>query len=137
MRARSAGTAPREVYLSAKTGEGLGLLRQALLAAAGWQRSGETLFLARARHLRALESAQYNLAAARDALPRWELFAEELRLAQEALNQITGEFSSDDLLGEIFSRFYRKPSNRNTPLPVLCLHLARHLARRRARTMKC
>lgn len=103
--ARSAETIPREVFLSAKTGEGVELLRQALLAAAGWQRSGETLFLARARHLRALESAQHNLAAARDALPRWELFAEELRLAQEALNQITGEFSSDDLLGEIFSRF--------------------------------
>jgi tRNA modification GTPase len=96
---------PRAVYLSAKTGEGLELLRGALLAAAGWERSGETLYLARARHLRALESAGQHLAAAGSTLPGWELFAEELRLAQEALNQITGEFSSDDLLGEIFSRF--------------------------------
>ncbi|MBI3376074.1 MAG: tRNA uridine-5-carboxymethylaminomethyl(34) synthesis GTPase MnmE [Betaproteobacteria bacterium] len=103
--ARSIETTPQQVYLSAKTGDGLELLRHALLAAAGWQRSGETLFLARARHLRALESAQHNLAVAGDALPRWELFAEELRLAQESLNQITGEFTSDDLLGEIFSRF--------------------------------
>ncbi len=62
-------------------------------------------FLARARHLRALASAQQSLAVAGDALPHWELFAEELRLAQESLNQITGEFTSDDLLGEIFARF--------------------------------
>jgi tRNA modification GTPase len=105
MPATSTDKAPREVYLSAKTGEGLELLRGALLAAAGWERSGETLYLARARHLRALESARQRLSAAGGALPRWELFAEELRLAQEALNQITGEFTSDDLLGEIFSRF--------------------------------
>ena len=105
MPATSTESAPRVVYLSAKTGEGVELLRRALLATAGWERSGETLFLARARHLRALESAARNLAAAGGTLPAWELFAEELRLAQEALNQITGEFTSDDLLGEIFSRF--------------------------------
>ena len=103
--AKLTGQAPRAVYLSAKTGEGLELLRGALLAAAGWERSGETLYLARARHLRALASAQQNLSVAGGTLPGWELFAEELRLAQEALNQITGEFTSDDLLGEIFSRF--------------------------------
>ena len=103
--AKSTDKTPRQVYLSAKTGDGVELLRQTLLAAAGWERSGETLFLARARHLRALESAQRNLAAAGGALPGWELFAEDLRLAQESLNQITGEFTSDDLLGEIFSRF--------------------------------
>jgi tRNA modification GTPase len=105
MPAKLTDQAPPAVHLSAKTGEGLELLRGALLAAAGWERSGETLYLARARHLRALASAQQNLSVAGDTLPRWELFAEELRLAQEALNQITGEFTSDDLLGEIFSRF--------------------------------
>ena len=105
MPAKLTDEAPRAVHLSAKTGEGLELLRGALLAAAGWERSGETLYLARARHLGALASAQQNLSVAGDTLPRWELFAEELRLAQEALNQITGEFTSDDLLGEIFSRF--------------------------------
>jgi tRNA modification GTPase len=96
---------PREVYLSAQTGEGLELLRQALLAAAGWERSGESVFLARERHLRALERARGHLAAARDETRRWELFAEELRLAQAALGEITGEVTADDLLGEIFSRF--------------------------------
>ena len=95
----------REVWLSAKTGDGLDLLRQALLAAAGWERSGESLFLARERHLRALERAQTHLDAAMGETPRWELFAEELRLAQRALGEITGEFTSDDLLGEIFRRF--------------------------------
>ena len=95
----------REVWLSAKTGEGVDLLRQALLAAAGWERSGESLFLARERHLRALERAQTHLDAAIEEMPRWELFAEELRLAREALGEITGEFTSDYLLGEIFGRF--------------------------------
>jgi tRNA modification GTPase len=94
-----------EVRLSAKTGEGITLLRRALLAAAGWERSGESLFLARERHLRALKEAQSRLAAAAELLPRWELFAEELRLAQRSLGAITGEFTADDLLGEIFSRF--------------------------------
>ena len=94
-----------EVWISAKTGEGVDLLRQALLTAAGWERSGESLYLARERHLRALERAQTHLGAAAGELSRWELFAEELRLAQQALNEITGEFTADDLLGEIFSRF--------------------------------
>jgi tRNA modification GTPase len=94
-----------EVWISAKTGAGIELLRQALLAAAGWQCSGETVFLARERHLRALGRAQRHLDAARGEGARWELFAEELRVAQEALGEITGEFTADDLLSEIFRRF--------------------------------
>lgn len=93
------------VAVSAKTGEGMDRLRRAILAAAGWTSTGESTFLARERHLRALELARTHLeaAAALDARP--ELFAEELRLAQEALAGITGEFTADDLLGEIFARF--------------------------------
>jgi tRNA modification GTPase len=91
--------------VSAKTGEGLGALRRGILEAAGWSCAGESVFLARERHLRALEEAQMHLAQAAGQLPRWELFAEELRLAHAALGRITGEFTADDLLGEIFSRF--------------------------------
>jgi tRNA modification GTPase len=91
--------------VSAKTGEGLEALRKAILAAAGWSTTGESVFLARERHLRALEEARAHLARAAAQLPQWELFAEELRLAHAALGRITGEFSADDLLGEIFSRF--------------------------------
>ena len=91
--------------VSAKTGEGLDALRQAILRAAGWSSSGESVFLARERHLRALQLARAHLeAAARETL-RWEFFAEELRLAHTALGAITGEFTADDLLGEIFARF--------------------------------
>jgi tRNA modification GTPase len=93
------------VAVSAKTGEGLDALRRAILAAVGWTATGESVFLARERHLRALEAARRHLGAALEQLPRWELFAEELRLAQVALGGVTGEFSADDLLGEIFSRF--------------------------------
>jgi len=93
------------VGVSAKTGEGLDALRRAILAAAGWSSTGESVFLARERHLRALEVARGHLEAAGTQLPRWEFFAEELRLAQRALGAITGEFTADDLLGEIFSRF--------------------------------
>jgi tRNA modification GTPase len=91
--------------VSAKTGQGLEALRVAILSAAGWSATGESVFLARERHLRALERARVHLDEAGGQLPRWELFAEELRLAQVALGGITGEFSADDLLGEIFSRF--------------------------------
>ena len=91
--------------VSAKTGQGLEELRAAILAAAGWSATGESVFLARERHLRALEKAHVHLAAARRELDRWEVFAEELRLAHAALGTITGEFTSDDLLGEIFGRF--------------------------------
>jgi tRNA modification GTPase len=93
------------VAVSAKTGQGLADLRAAILAAAGWTSAGESVFLARERHLRALEQARGHLAAAAEQLPRWEFFAEELRLAHAALGAITGEFTADDLLGQIFSRF--------------------------------
>ena len=93
------------VALSAKTGQGLDELRRAILAAAGWSSTGESLFLARERHLRALERASGHLLAAARETRRWEFFAEELRLAHAALGAITGEFSADDLLGEIFARF--------------------------------
>ena len=91
--------------VSARTGAGLEALRQRILEAAGWSAGGEPVFLARERHLRALERAAAHLAAAADETPRWEFFAEELRLAHAALGSITGEFSADDLLGEIFKRF--------------------------------
>ena len=93
------------VAVSAKTGEGMETLRQAILRAAGWTSTGESVFLARERHLRALETARMHLAAAEGQLGRAEFFAEELRLAQTALGSIAGEFTADDLLGEIFSRF--------------------------------
>jgi tRNA modification GTPase len=94
------------VWLSAKTGAGLDLLKQAVLQAIGWQAgSGEGLFMARARHVQALQEAERYLERAHHQGGTLELFAEELRLAQEALGSITGEFSSEDLLGEIFARF--------------------------------
>lgn len=94
-----------EIWLSAKTGAGLDLLRRALLDTLGWQPGGELQFIARERHVAALLAAQEALDRADSRLDALELFAEELRLAQNALNRITGEFSADDLLGEIFSRF--------------------------------
>ncbi len=93
------------VCVSARTGTGMESLRRAILEAAGWKSHGESVFLARERHLRALQAAAAHLAAAAEQARQWELFAEELRLAQQALAAITGEFSADDLLGEIFSRF--------------------------------
>lgn len=93
------------VCVSARTGTGMESLRRAILEAAGWKSHGESAFLARERHLRALRAAGAHLAAAAEQARQWELFAEELRLAQQALAAITGEFSADDLLGEIFSRF--------------------------------
>ncbi|HEY5898284.1 MAG TPA: tRNA uridine-5-carboxymethylaminomethyl(34) synthesis GTPase MnmE [Burkholderiales bacterium] len=91
--------------VSARTGDGLDEMRKAILEKAGWSMSGESAFLARERHLRALNIAASHLAAAAGESDRWELFAEELRLAHDALAGITGAFTSDDLLGEIFSRF--------------------------------
>jgi tRNA modification GTPase len=91
--------------LSAKTGEGMELLHDELLRLAGWQGHGEDAILARARHLEALAAAGVHLDAAAARLGQFELCAEELRLAQEALAAITGAVSSDDLLGMIFSRF--------------------------------
>lgn len=93
------------IHLSAKTGAGMELLRAELLAVAGWQQGAEDLFMARERHLVALRRAAEHVAGAGEQFSRPELFAEELRQAQEQLNNITGEFAADDLLGEIFSRF--------------------------------
>jgi tRNA modification GTPase len=97
------------VWMSARTGEGIELLRAALLRLVGWQGAGEGLFMARERHLQALREAREHLTIAHAHAQRrdevLDLFAEELRLAQEALNRITGEFGADDLLGVIFSRF--------------------------------
>ncbi len=97
------------VVLSAKTGDGLQILRQRLLHEAGWQQASEGLCIARERHVQALqrvrehlELAHLHLTAQAQSL---DLLAEELRQAQNALNEITGEFSADDLLGVIFSSF--------------------------------
>ncbi|MCB4810114.1 tRNA uridine-5-carboxymethylaminomethyl(34) synthesis GTPase MnmE [Methylovorus menthalis] len=93
------------LYISAKLGLGLDALKAHLLKIAGWQPAGESIFMARTRHLQALEIVQVHLANAAAYLEQPELLAEELRLAQQALSSITGEFTPDDLLGEIFSRF--------------------------------
>lgn len=93
------------VWLSAKTGAGVELLAEALLAASGRRVTDEVPFMARERHIVALRDALGYLEHASEVVDRLELCAEELRLAQRALGEITGEFSADDLLGEIFSRF--------------------------------
>ncbi|GLT23290.1 tRNA modification GTPase MnmE [Zoogloea oryzae] len=93
------------LYLSAKAGQGIELLRAELLRVAGWHRHGEDIILARERHLIALREALACIHRALDNRHALELMAEELRLAQEAVNEITGEFTPDDLLGVIFSRF--------------------------------
>ena len=92
------------IALSAKSGAGIELLRQEFVRIAGWH-PAEDVFIARERHLRALTKTCRHIDGAREQLPQLELFAEELRLAQLSLSTITGEFSADDLLGEIFGRF--------------------------------
>jgi tRNA modification GTPase len=91
------------------TGQGLEALRRKLLAIAGWQAAPEGVFIARERHVQALLAVARHLDVAQQMLAlgsmSLDLLAEELRLAQTALNGITGEFSSDDLLGVIFSSF--------------------------------
>lgn len=103
------GPNPTEVWISARTGAGVPLLRKELLRLIGWQAGNEGTFLARERHLVALRNAQSHLDLALERAEQQaqalDLFAEELRLAQEHLNSITGEFTSDDLLGTIFTRF--------------------------------
>ena len=104
------GEESRELHISAKTGIGLEGLRQELLRIAGWQGgASEGLYMARARHVQTLDEvhAHFDMAEAHLAqkAPALDVLAEELRLAQNALNAITGEFSSDDLLGVIFSSF--------------------------------
>ena len=97
------------LVVSALTGEGLDALRTRLLDLAGWQAAPEGLFIARARHVHALQRARQHLELAAAHGERGnaalELFAEELRLAHDALGEITGAFTSDDLLGAIFGRF--------------------------------
>ena len=107
--AAPAPPAQEGIALSARTGEGLQVLRQRLLHEAGWQSASEGLYIARERHVQALlrvgehlDIAQQLLAAQAQSL---DLLAEELRQSQNALNDITGEFSADDLLGVIFSSF--------------------------------
>jgi tRNA modification GTPase len=95
--------------LSAKTGAGLDVLRRKLLDVAGWQAAPEGVYIARERHVQALRRVAEHLAEAHTLLAQQaqalDLLAEELRLAQNALNEITGEFGADDLLGVIFSKF--------------------------------
>lgn len=93
------------VWLSAKTGCGIDLLRETLLDAIGRRQTEEIPFMARERHIDALKRALVGTDKALPLAGSWELFAEELRLAHGALGEITGEFTADDLLGEIFSRF--------------------------------
>ena len=104
----SGGARPDGVFISAKTGQGLDDLRKALLQQVGWQNS-EGLYTARARHLHALRQVLVQLDRAAEQLngpaPALDLLAEDLRQAQNALGEITGEFTSEDLLGVIFSSF--------------------------------
>ena len=97
------------ISLSAKNGQGLDALRQTLLHVAGWQPAAEGVYIARERHVQALRQVSAHLQQADDQLKAksqaLDLLAEELRLAQNALGDITGEFTSDDLLGVIFSQF--------------------------------
>ena len=102
------GVIDGEVYLSAETGRGIGALRQRIRELAGYENQGEGAFTARRRHIRALQRAAEHFVAGRRALEEaraGELLAEELRLSQQALGEITGAFTADDLLGKIFSEF--------------------------------
>jgi tRNA modification GTPase len=108
-----AGQAPKRymenrqvhIWLSAKQDLGINLLHDELLRVAGWVGHGEDVILARERHLSAIAKATQFLTKAGEQLRQLELCAEELRQAQQSLSEITGEFTPDDLLGEIFSRF--------------------------------
>jgi tRNA modification GTPase len=97
------------VALSAQTGQGLQTLRSQLLQLVGWTAPTEGVFTARTRHVQALKVAAQHLRQAQSQLNRptaeLDLLAEELRLAHDSLGEITGVFTSDQLLGEIFSRF--------------------------------
>jgi tRNA modification GTPase len=97
------------VRLSSKTGDGLEALRHKLLEVAGWQSAPEGVYIARERHVQALARVDTHLQLAQAHMTRQaqalDLLAEELRLAQNALNEITGEFGVEDLLGVIFSSF--------------------------------
>jgi tRNA modification GTPase len=92
------------LYVSAKTGLGVEALQDKILKTIGWHQEAG-VFMARERHLVAIATAKRHLSMASQHIEMHELLAEELRYAQAALNEITGEFVADDLLGEIFSRF--------------------------------
>jgi len=96
-----------EIYLSARSGEGVELLRQHLKQCMGYEKHTEGQFIARRRHITAINNASSHLNAAKQCLQNnaGELLAEELKLAQQGLSSITGEFTSDDLLGRIFADF--------------------------------
>jgi tRNA modification GTPase len=97
------------IGISARTGTGLDQLQKKLLEIAGWNPGQESPWLARQRHIDALEQARMHLLLAQEHAAQndrvLDLFAEELRLAHDALGSITGKMTPDDLLGEIFSRF--------------------------------
>ena len=102
------GVVPPRIFLSARTGAGLDLLRSHLQAVAGYLKAESGALAARRRHLEALRRAREHVQCAADiwnGTRAFELFAEDLRLAQRALGEITGEFTSEDLLGEIFGSF--------------------------------
>ena len=107
--AHLAATGAPGVVISAKTGAGLQSLRERLLSVVGWQSAPEGVFMARERHVRALAEVDVQLLRAsaqlRSTQPALDLLAEDLRQAQRHLGEITGQFTPDDLLGEIFSRF--------------------------------
>jgi len=99
---------PARIFLSARTGAGFDLLRAHLMLSAGYIKAESGAFAARRRHLDALRRARQHVQSAADIwieTRAFELFAEDLRLAQLALSEITGEFTSEDLLGEIFGSF--------------------------------
>ncbi|MDN3919116.1 tRNA uridine-5-carboxymethylaminomethyl(34) synthesis GTPase MnmE [Roseateles violae] len=108
-KADAAGAPAQGLALSARTGDGLAELRRRLLEQVGWHATPEGLFIARERHVQALKRTREHLALAHGVAtqqpPALDLLAEELRLAHDALGEITGAFSADELLGEIFSRF--------------------------------
>ena len=93
------------IHLSAKMGDGIDLLRETLLKIVGWQSTSEGVFMARTRHLDAIKQVDQFLQAALATIEQSEIVAENLRMAQDALSSVTGEFTPDDLLGEIFSKF--------------------------------
>lgn len=93
------------IFISAKKGDGVDLLKGHLLKMAGWQTTSEGVFMARTRHLEAIAEVESFLNQALQSIQQAELVAENLRAAQTALSSITGEFTPDDLLGEIFSKF--------------------------------
>ena len=108
LNSEEAGKRDGKIYISAKQNLGIDVLKEELKQRMGYQNNGEDIFIARRRHLRALENTRQLVNNAEIQLVEFnagELMAEELRLAQDELGQITGKFTSDDLLGEIFSSF--------------------------------